>query len=197
MVTFEQVSSFIPEFMNALYNKEAFESTSLEEIRDAFRKKQIQGKTLLLDLVEKHCSKEQEIVIVGSWLGFTSFCLHKLGYNKTTGVDPNMRLTPIAIWSNRFNKEYAHIVSDINHLNLDSYDVIINTSCEHINNNKWFDEAKPGTLMILQSTDYEEWDHTNTCTSLEEMESKYPMNLLHKETLNLDYYNRYVLVGIK
>lgn len=194
---FEKIASFIPEFMNALYNDDALKSTSLEEIRDAFRKKQIQGKAALLHLVETFCKKDKEIVVIGSWIGFTSFCLYKLGYSKITEVDPDTRLTPIAIWANRFNKDFAHITDDVNNLNLDAFNVIINTSCEHIEDNSWFDNIPKGTLMFLQSTDYESWDHTNTCSSLDEMIEKYPMNILHAEELYLEQYSRYILVGIK
>jgi len=194
---FEKISSFIPEFMNALYNDDAFKSTSLKEIRDAFRKKQIQGKAALLHLVETFCKKDKEVLVIGSWIGFTSFCLYKLGYSKITEVDPDVRLTPIAIWSNRFNEEFTHITDDVNNLNLDMFDVVINTSCEHIEDSTWFDNLKKGTLMFLQSTDYESWDHTNTCSSLDEMIEKYPMDIVHAEELYLEQYSRYILVGIK
>lgn len=197
MVDYEKISGFIPEYLNALYNNDAFNSTSLDEIRDAFRKKQIIGKTLLLQLVKEYCTTDQKILVVGSWIGFTSFSLNKLGYSNITEVDPDARLEPLTKWANRFNKNFKHITADINHIDTSNYDVIINTSCEHIDNNTWFNITKPETLLILQSTDYKEWDHTNTCETLEEMISKYPMNILHAEELDLDQYKRFMLVGIK
>jgi hypothetical protein len=194
-ITYEFVSSQIPEFLNCLYNEEALSSTSLEEIRDAFRKKQIEGKTLLLSTVEQFCPKDAHILVVGGWLGFTSFCLNKMGYSYITEVDPDNRLTKITSHANRFNKNFKHISKDINEIDIKEFDTIINTSCEHILEDKWFKECT-GTFF-LQSTDYPNWDHINTCQSLEEMKLKYPMQILFEQTLDLGSYKRFFLVGKK
>jgi len=195
-VDYNFVSSNIPEFFNALYNEQAFLATDLKEIRDAFRKKQVLGKTMLLDLVEQQCDTTSKILIVGSWIGFTSFCLYKLGYNNITEVDLDERLAPLTKWVNRFNSSFKHISDDVNNINLHEFDVIINTSCEHMSNS-WFDNTPKGTLLVLQSTDYVEDDHINRCISIDEMISKYPMDVLTYKTLDLDYYKRFMLVGRK
>lgn len=196
-VDFNFVSSCIPEYLNALYNEGALASTSLEEIRDAFRKKQIEGKASLLKLVEQYCNTDSQILVVGSWIGFTSFCLHKMGYHNITETDPDTRLEKLTIHANRFNKNFKHLSIDVNDLMLSDYNVVINTSCEHILDNHWFDSAKEGTLFFLQSTDYPNWDHVNTCANIEEMRLKYPMQIVFEETLDLTTYKRFFLVGIK
>lgn len=196
LVNYELISSFIPEFINSLYNKEALASTDLSEIRDAFRKKQIICKVKLLDLVDQFSKKESKILVIGSWIGFTSFCLNKMGYSYITEVDLDSRLEPLTTWANRFNKNFKHITSDVNNIDLCDFDVIINTSCEHMDN-QWFYNVPNGTLIFAQSTDYVADDHTNLCSSLDDMISKYPMNLISQSTIDLEYYKRYMLAGYR
>lgn len=196
-VDYNSIAGCIPEFFNALYNEEALATTNLSEIRDAFRKKQIEGKTKLLSQVEKFCLKDSQILIVGSWLGFTSFCLNKMGYNNITETDPDTRLEKLTNHANRFNHNFKHLSLDVNSIDVTSFDCIINSSCEHILDNSWFENSKQNTLFILQSTDYPNWDHVNTCSSIEEMINKYPMTVFYADTLNLGTYNRFTLVGRK
>jgi hypothetical protein len=196
-IDYNYVSGCIPEFLNALYNEDALAVTDLKEIRDAFRKKQIEGKASLLDLVEQHCVKQSKILVVGSWIGFTSFCLYKMGYSDITETDPDTRLDALTNHANRFNSNFKHLSVDVNQIDIGQFNTVINTSCEHILDNAWFDSAPNGTVFFLQSTDYPNWDHVNTCSSIEEMIGKYPMELLHSSTLNLGTYNRFIMVGKK
>ena len=194
-----RVASYIPEVMNALYDSASFESTSLTEMRDAFRMKQIQGKTWLLNSgLLDHCSdKSKKVLVVGSWFGFTSFCLHKLGFSNVTEVDPDGRLEHFAKHLNRFNKQYMHITADINTIDLSSYDIIINPSGEHIVDNAWFDNIKSDATVIIHSTDYPAIDHVNTCQQQSELLIKYNMNPIFLGTLDLQTYKRFMIVGLK
>lgn len=196
-IDYNYVSGCIPEFLNALYNEDALAVTDLKEIRDAFRKKQIEGKTSLLNLVDQLCCQQDKILVVGSWIGFTSFCLYKMGYSNITETDLDTRLDALTNHANRFNTNFKHLSVDVNQVDVSQFNTVINTSCEHILDNTWFDDAPTGTTFFLQSTDYANWDHVNTCSSIEEMICKYPMELLHSETLQLGNYNRFFLVGRK
>ena len=192
------VASYIPEVMNSLYNPDAFSSTSLTEIRDAFRVKQMQGKTWLLDGLKNYCpDKTVPVLVIGSWFGFTSFCLWKLGFTNITEVDPDGRLTIFAKHLNRFNKQFKHVTADVNDINLNYYALIINPSSEHIINNTWFNSIGTGSLVILHSTNMLAEDHTNLCDNVEEMQLKYPLDILYAGTLDLAQYKRFMLIGYK
>jgi hypothetical protein len=192
------VASYIPEVMNSLYNQDAFDSTSLTEMRDAFRIKQMQGKIWLLDALTRYCQdKTQPVLVIGSWFGFTSFCLWKAGFTNITEVDPDGRLTVFAKHLNRFNKQFKHITLDVNALNLKDYAIIINPSSEHIINNSWFDSIRSGSLVILHSTNMPAEDHTNLCVDVEEMQTKYPLDIRYSGTLDLEQYKRFMLIGYK
>ena len=194
-----RVASFIPEVMNSLYNESSLNSTSLTEIRDAFRLKQIQGKTWLIENLEEFCQdKTKKILVIGSWFGFTSFCLWKLGYNNVTEVDPDFRLENFARHLNRFNKNFNHISADVNSIDLNNYDIIINPSGEHIADNTWFNNIKLGTKVIIHSTDYPAIDHTNLCSNQEELLFKYVLDSTYLiGTLDLQTYKRFMIIGVK
>lgn len=194
-----RIASYIPEVMNALYDAGSFDSTNLAEMRDAFRMKQIQGKTwLLVDGVLAHCAdRSKRVLVVGSWFGFTSFCLHKLGFSNVTEVDPDSRLEHFARHLNRFNKQYTHVTADINTVDMSSYDIIVNPSGEHIVDNIWFDNISPSATVIVHSTDYPASDHVNTCQTHNELIDKYKMSTVFLGTLDLQTYKRFMIVGSK
>jgi hypothetical protein len=190
------VSTMIPLFMNSLYNTESFSSVNLEEIRDAFRLKQIQSKSWLIENT-KDFDKNKSVLVIGSWLGFTSLCLHHAGFKKITETDPDVRLMPVATHLNRFCKNFQHLSEDINNIEISNYEIIINTSCEHIQDNSWFEKIRPGTKLILHSNNLIGYDHVNICEDVEEMIKKYPMKLSYSGCLDLKSYKRFMLIGEK
>ena len=194
-----RIASYIPEVMNALYDAESFNSTNLAEMRDAFRMKQIQGKTwLLVDGLLTHClDKSKRVLVVGSWFGFTSFCLHKLGFHNVTEVDPDGRLEHFAKHLNRFNKQYTHITADINTVDMANYDIVVNPSGEHIVDNTWFNNITAGATVIVHGTDYPASDHVNTCQQQDELLVRYRMSPVFLGTLDLQTYKRFMIVGLK
>lgn len=193
-----RVSVLIPLVMNSLYNETSFQTVNLKEIRDAFRLKQIQSKAWLLEnLLQHHNNKDSRILVIGSWLGFTSLCLSHCGYKNITEVDIDPRLEHFARHLNRDNPHFVHLSQDINDVSMKDYDVIINTSCEHILENSWFDRIQHNQLILLHSNNLSGYDHVNTCDSLQNMIDKYPMNLLYSGELDFGNWNRYMLIGKK
>lgn len=190
------IASLIPDVMNALYNQQAFNSTGLEEIRDAFRIKQMQGKAWLMHKVSELVKDpNSKILVIGSWIGFTSHCLYKMGFTNITEVDPDSRLETLACWLNRFNKNFTHISDDVNNVDVGEFDVVINTSCEHIADNSWYSRLSKNSLVFLHSIDLPADDHCNLCQDLKEMTEKYSMNVVYSGTLNLQNYNRFMMIG--
>lgn len=188
------ISSFIPEYMNSFYSEQCLSLTSLPEIRDMLRLKQIKGKAWFLShFIEE--SRSKNILIIGGWLGFTSFVLYKLGFTHITEIDLDPRSAVIATHANRFNKNFKHAVIDVNQFSLEGYDIVINTSCEHISQADWFNRLPIQTKIYLQSTDLISDDHTNICETVEQMAEKYPTDPEYCGELNLDQYSRFMLIG--
>lgn len=196
-MNFDSVTKHIPWVMQSLYNPSILQLTTLEEIRDAFRTDQIKGKSWLLNQL-KDCDRNLSLLVIGSWFGFTSYCLFQMGFNNITETDLDSRLELMSRNINKDIPNFKHLNNDVNDLDLSSYDLIINTSCEHINDNRWFDNIRPGTLVVLQSTNLKAHDHTNTVENLEEMKSKYSLNLQYSDKLELNKtYSRFMLIGSK
>lgn len=195
-INYQFVAGLIPTVMNALYNDTASTALSLQEIRDAFRIKQMQSKAWLIDKIKNsNIDQDSNILIIGSWIGFTSLCLTELGFKNITETDPDQRLELFSKHLNRFNKSFVHESKDVNQLDMHKFNVVINTSCEHILDNSWFSRIQPGTKVFLHSNNLPGYDHVNTCESVDEMISKYPMKLEYAGSLNLESYTRFMLVG--
>lgn len=194
---YEFVCSHIPHVMQLLYVPDIKQSTSLEEIRDAFRPNQMECKAWLLEqLIDR--DRNSKILVIGSWLGFTSYCLHKMGFSYIDEVDPDTRLARIAYRMNHDNQRFVHFTDDVNNGVLDSYDIVINTSCEHIENNAWFDRIRPGAWVALQSTNFVSADHVNTVSSLAEMKTKYPLVFDYTgEKQSSPVFTRFMVCGTK
>jgi hypothetical protein len=81
---------------------------------------------------------------------------------------------------------------------LDDMQIVINTSCEHMNN-EWFENIPKGKLVILQTNDYfDNPQHSNCCKDLEDAKAKYPMqDILYIGELDTQLYNRFMIIGIK
>lgn len=196
-VSYASITANIPFVMQSLYIEHIKKSTSLSEIRDAFRIDQIKGKAWMLDQL-KDVDRRSNVLVVGSWFGFTSLCLFREGFNLITETDPDVRLADFSMHLNRENRSFRHLTYDVNELDLSSFDLIINTSCEHIDDDNWFDKISLGSFVLLQSTNFKSADHVNTVESLEEMKSKYPLDYTYTGTIVFNpSFSRFMVCGIK
>lgn len=196
-INYDYVAANIPHALQSLYNEDILNSITLPEIRDAFRINQMQGKAWLLNEIQKY-DRDSSILVIGSWMGFTSYCLYKLGFSDITETDPDTRFGHMSMNMNQGNKKFKHLNQDVNDLDLDRYNIIINTSCEHISDDTWFDRIIPGTKVALHSTNLKWHDHVNTVENLDEMKNKYNLNLSYSGELVFNpTYSRFMLVGTK
>jgi len=77
-------------------------------------------------------------------------------------------------------------------------DLIINTSCEHMDDS-WFKNIPRGTLVCLQTNNYfENEQHVNCVASVNEAISKYKFSkLFYSGELDTQMYKRFMLIGIR
>jgi hypothetical protein len=196
-INYDSICAHIPHVIQTMYDPKILDSTTLIEIRDAFRINQMQGKAWMLSNIKK-VNRNTKVLVIGSWLGFTSYCLFKEGFKYITETDIDSRLEKMARQVNLPNESFKHLNNDVNELDLSDYGLIINTSCEHIEDNRWFDKAKSGTILALQSTNFRCPDHVNIVNSLDEMKSKYPLKYTYADDLVFNQmFVRYMVVGEK
>lgn len=79
---------------------------------------------------------------------------------------------------------------------------VINTSCEHIENfDEWFSSIPKGTLVIMQNNNFVEHDDdtvVNTIGHEDAWSDKLNLSeVIFKGTLNLEKYDRYMVIGRK
>lgn len=182
----------------------------------AFSHGQLQSKLWLCDELEPHISKLANPLIIGSWynvLGFLLLARHPEKYNLITGIDKNQDAIDIADqinngWMIGDDKKVRNICKDID--NLDSsrfqiYDVVINTSCEHMSVD-WYNKTSTDQLLCLQTcnlvTTDPNWNIINPSPTMNDFKSKYPMSQILFEGMKVfDYghlvYTRYMLIGRK
>lgn len=82
----------------------------------------------------------------------------------------------------------------------DTANTVINTSCEHIKDfDTWYARIPPGTLVVLQSNDYDEIDeHVNTSANLYEFALQTPMQeVYYSGEMEFDKYTRFMRIGIR
>ena len=194
------IESYIPKFLDMLYDEEIAKHLSIEELRDAFHTNQIESKkqaSLAFDAVSDNAKK---VLYVGSWLGFlTRVLIEKYPNINFEEVDMDTRCKEI---SGRFNYTFKNYLGHQS-MNIDEFghehefDTIINLSCEHMTTD-WYDRIKPGTQLIMQSNNLVIDDHINNCESLDDFKSKYPLSEIKYDTaLELNIFNRFTLAGIK
>jgi len=97
------------------------------------------------------------------------------------------------------NKNIKFITSDIKNYNCNDFDIVICTSCEHIEQNvinNFLYNRKKESLVILQSNNYYEiTEHINCKKTLKDFVKDYDKNTIcYYNELKLEKYNRYMIV---
>ena len=194
------IESYIPKFLDMMYDGEIAKHLTIEEVRDAFHTNQIESKkqaSLAFDAVSYNAKK---VLYVGSWLGFlTRVLIEKYPNINFEEVDMDTRCKEI---SGRFNYTFKNYLGHQS-MNIDEFgrehefDTIINLSCEHMTTD-WYNRVKPGTRLVIQSNNLVIDDHINNCKSLDDFKSKYPLSeIKYDTTLELNIFNRFTLSGVK
>jgi len=194
------IESYIPKFLDMLYDEEIAKHLTIEEVRDAFHTNQIESKKQASLAFEAVSGNANKVLYIGSWLGFlTRVLVEKYPSINFYEVDMDTRCKEV---SGRFNYTFKNYlghqsvnIDDFESIN--DFDTVVNLSCEHMTTN-WYNRIKPGTQLIMQSNNLVIDDHINNCKSLDDFKSKYPLSeVKYDTTLELNIFNRFTLAGIK
>ena len=94
-------------------------------------------------------------------------------------------------------------IKDLTKEEMSNCEIIINTSCEHLEQQIIYDnldKCPSGTLIVLQSNNYVDCNqHINTSKNLEEFSSRYDKFLDNKKMYikSFLHYDRYMVIGVK
>lgn len=174
----------------------------------SFSDGQIKSKLWLLNNIEPYIKERSKILIIGGWYGILSFMLFTKFNNRIHSIsnidinDEHLRLSLRFNNSFQIDGRYFIINQDVNTFtNYEKYDLIINTSCEHIDD-IWYHNVPKNKLCILQSNNFKLETHINNVSSLEDMISKYYLsNLFFSDKISFIYpdksFDRFMLIGKK
>lgn len=95
-------------------------------------------------------------------------------------------------------KQYDLDLNEMSLQTLDTINMVVNTSCEHMDNS-WFENLPDGTFVVLHQNDYfSNEQHVNCMKDLEDTKANYPMTeIYYAGTLDTHLYNRFMLIGRK
>lgn len=195
------------------------------DVIDAFSKGQLDSKNWLIVELGKLGIDLGNVWTLCGWVGTLAYLMshsnRNLTYSHVRSFDVDSRCTPLAEILNKSsvinNWQFKASTLDVNTINYidfkfptfksngtiqyiqESANTVINTSCDHMDRNTWWERIPAGTLVVLQNNNFvEKGEHVNTVQSLDEFESKYPMRtMLYKGELDCGIYTRYMLIGNK
>lgn len=185
-----------------------FDEVSPHTFQGSLTKDLLLSKTWLLSILSD-ISKEYSVVyILGSWYGQTALMLIADGFQTEKIINVDIDRSALAAGQKmaralRVDDKIVLMNKDANNLDfrqLDKEGLVINTSCNDIENQNWFDRIPKGTLVALQGRNNA--PSVNQYNSIEEFSDAYPLSrVLYQDQLDLEdpetKYQRYMIIGLK
>lgn len=175
---------------------------------ESFWKGQVRSKIWLIEKLKEHINLDlNEIVIHGGWNGVLASLLFNsnISINKIVSLDIDPVCEEIASTINKrqeIDSKFTAITNDMCSYKYETIpDVVINTSCEHINDDQiksWFDKIPKNTLVVMQSNNfYELEEHMNCVNSAEELSQKVNLRSFNTYEFETPKYTRFMMIGRK
>ena len=186
---------------------------------DCFSKSQIFSKRHMVDYLNREhamgiLSDEFVVWYLGGWHGMGPFMilydLEPICKVRSFDIDPDCEAIAdqvCTMWK-QDDWRFKAFTQDVNELKCFSTsdgntkfgpvpDVVVNTSCEHMEND-WYARVPHGVFVMLQGSDLDIDQHTHRIDSLDMKRERYPMMIERRaEVLEFDGFNRYCLYGVK
>lgn len=206
----DKVGSFLNELTvpALLVNNVATEATTNPKILDAVSKGQLLSKLWLAHVVKEELDFDfglMRVLICGGWYGILGPILHNILDNNCSitsiDIDPSCASIANGVNSEGYRrKTFKATTADMFEIDYKKYDVIINTSTEHISDfDKWFGLIPKGKHVVMQNNDfYSGAGHINCTDGPEELIAGQQYKTLHYSgTLALPDYNRFMTICTK
>lgn len=189
------------DFTNALYDTRVLDSVSKEEIRDVLSSGQVMSKKWLLEELHRQFifDSATNIVVCGGWVGFLTQLLNNSSpfiFADTLDISKDA-ITAADVVTGSTGKSTS-ICADMYAFDYNKYDIVINTSSEHIPDLKeWTSKIKKGTTVVLQSNNARHIkEHISCVDSAEELAEKAGLEeCFYLGELIFPMYTRYMVIG--
>ena len=186
-----------------LYDPYVAEHLKIDELRDACSDGQLLSKhwavTQLRQIIEAEAGGRQlEVAIAGGWIGTLSLLMHAAGLPvRTTTIDCDARAVRIAEKLN-WDQPHRGMVADMYSVNFSQWDVIVNTSSEHIADiGAWCRSLPPGRLVVLQNNNaHNITGHVSTVNSSSQLRAVSGFDkILYEGTRKFAQYDRFMIIA--
>ena len=146
------------------------------------------------------------VCILGGWYGVLgALLLHdpRFKVEHVHSIDKDASCEDVARSLNRTHVDagrFEFLNADMYEMDFQegAYDLIVNTSCEHLEEiDKWFERIPAGTLLTLQSNNYFGIDgHVNCVDNIDQFRQQVPLtDVIFEGQLELTKYTRFMLIG--
>jgi hypothetical protein len=180
--------------------------TDESTLTTVFSKSQVLGKIWMAEILSKFKLNFSNILLIGGWLSHHDLFLKDIIYNQMYSIDPDASVNNLAKIMNPSiiieNKNINECIDDQGNFMLQDqlieFDLIINTSAEHMDNT-WFNKLKSGTRVLIQSNSSDvDQGHINPSINLPDFIKKYPLSeSLFRGDMTFPKYKRFMSYGIK
>ena len=174
----------------------------IKTIINSVNKDQIENKKWLIEKLTPylHLYEKPKILVVAGWYGLLSDMLSKQIDDVVHSSDKDNNCAKIGI--KMFDNKVKYITKDIadyKEHHLKNYDVLICTSCEHIDDlliNSFTSKKRKDSLIVLQSNNFIGIeDHINCKKSLKDFKNSINLNVQYEGEKSFKKYDRYMIIG--
>jgi hypothetical protein len=163
---------------------------------------------LLTELKRLGMTDFDTVYVLGSWYGsMAPYLLHKHVMFDTAyliDIDPeNTEWVQQMTKKLNINDSVIAVTQDCNQTDFKGDRIlVINTSCNDIENQGWFEHIPQGAVVALEGRDNQPNNPTNTTQDLPSFHAEYPLeetyvlDKIHLKGYD-DYYNRFLKIGTK
>lgn len=192
-------SEFITRYTNGLYTTPPEHAPRYDEFRDMFSSGQIKSKEWLVSTLKQVVDlNTHKCTLVGAWYGTLGFMLKDTfpGLDLTMlDIDSRCKYFVDNIMYDTTQTQY--ITADMHSYDYNT-DIVINTSCEHINNTQqWLQLLPSRTTVVLQSNNFVAGrGHINCVDSVHDFQAQAGLTeILYAGELVMPVYTRYMIIG--
>ena len=175
---------------------------TIDSIADSMSSTQYKSKQWLVSTIRGLDIQPKQVLILGGWYGtYLVPMLQTLYPISIELTDKDQNTIKKATQLHQHYKNCTFTVLDTNNIyNIDSQiDMVINTSCEHMDDMDRIVDANPHCLYVLQSCDNKnDPGHINIVSSSEKLAQRSGIgNIMWQGTMSLGHKNRFMVIGTK
>lgn len=198
---------FTTRIASAYYDPYVLEHVKIEELRDALSDGQLLSKNWVVEVVSDLIKdgklpveegKKLRIAVLGGWIGTLSLMLNAWELPVAiTSVDLDERSNRVAEKLN-YDFEFTTMTMNMYDIDYKDFDLIINTSSEHIPDiPKWRSQIPAGKFILVQNNDFEEGNgHVSCVRNSNELRKQLKLSeVIYEGTRTFPQYSRFMLIG--